>query len=69
MNKEYRTEEQFISLMEDAHNGNWSDAFRQAEQHGFFAQDLIRHYENTVEIYGWDFEDLIYIAEGAQKLR
>lgn len=65
----YRTEEQFISLMENAQNGNWSDAFRDAEEGGFYAQDLIRHFENIGEDCGFEFEDLIYIAEGAQKLR
>lgn len=67
--KEYRTEEQFISIMENAQNGNWSDAFKEAEEAGFYAQDLIKHYQNTNDIYNWDLEDLIYIAEGAQKLR
>jgi len=66
---EYRTEEQFIDIMENAINGNWSDAFKGAEEGGFFAQDLIRHYENIGEMYGFELEDLVYIAEGAQRLR
>jgi len=65
----YRTEEQFIEIMENAQNGNWSDAFKGAEEYGFYAQDLIRHFEETGEDYGFEFEDLICIAEGAQKLR
>lgn len=65
----YRTEEQFIEIMGNATNGNWSDAFKGAEAGGFYAQDLIRHYENTVDAYGWNFEDLVYISEGAQKYR
>ena len=65
----YRTEEQFINIMDNAINGNWSDAFKEAEESGFYAQDLIEHYRNLIHIYDFDFEDLIYIAEGAQKLR
>ncbi len=67
--KEYRTQEQFIDIMENAMNGNWSDAYQLAEESGFYAQDLIRHYENTKDVYGWEFEDLVYIAQGAQELR
>ena len=67
--KKYRTEEQFHSLMDTAINGNWTDAFKEAEEGGFYAQDLIRFYEETGEDYGYEMEDLIYIAEGAQKLR
>ena len=67
-NANYRTENQFIEIMEKASNGNWCDAFQDAKKGGFFAQDLIEHFENTVNMYGWDFEDLVYIAEGAQAL-
>ena len=67
--KKFRTEEQFIEIMENAMNGNWSDAFKGAEEYGFYAQDLIANYQNTVDVYGWEFEDLVYISEGAQKLR
>jgi len=66
---EYRTEKQFIGIMEDAENGNWSNAFENAEKYGFYAHDLIKQYILTADKYGWDMEDLIYIAEGAQKLR
>ena len=69
MNKKYKTEEQFISIMESATVGNWPDACKEAEGAGFYAEDLINHYKNTVEVYGWEMEDLIFIAEGAQKLR
>lgn len=67
--KQYRTEEQFISIMENAQNGNWSDAFKEAAEAGFYAQDLIRHWENIGNIYGFLYKDLVYIAEGAQKYR
>ena len=66
---EYRTEKQFISIMENASNGNWTDAFVEAEKAGFYAVDLIKHYNNTIDEYEWIFEDIVYIAEGAQKLR
>jgi len=67
--KNYRTEEQFIDIMENVSNGNWNDAAKSAEEFGFYAQDLIRHYKNTVSEYGWDIEDLVYVAQMAQKLR
>lgn len=67
--QKYRTEEQFISIMENAQNGNWKDAAKEAEQGGFYAQDLIHHYNNTVEMYDWSYEDLVYIAQMAQALR
>lgn len=67
--KEYRTEEQFVSIMDNALNGNWSDAFKEAEEYRFYAKDLIEHYENIGLDNGYEFKDLIYIAEGAQKLR
>ncbi len=67
--KNYRTEDQFIDLMDSAANGNFSEAAKTAEEAGFYAQDLIEHYHNTVEVYGWDFEDLVYISQMAQELR
>ena len=66
---EYRTEKQFIDIMDNAINGNWTDAFELAEEAGFYAHDLIRYYEIMGADYGYLLEDLIYIAEGAQKLR
>jgi hypothetical protein len=67
--KKYRTEEQFHEIMDSAMNGNWSAAFKEAEEYGFYAQDLIKYYEEFGSDYGYEFEDLVYIAEGAQKLR
>ena len=55
--------------MDNVINGNWTDAFELAEEAGFYAQDLIRYYESIGADYGYLLEDLIYIAEGAQKLR
>jgi len=64
--KEYRTQEQFEEIMESAMNGNWTQAFREAEEYGFYAQDLIKYYNQDD---GYMFEDLVYIAEGAAERR
>lgn len=71
MTEEYRTREQFISIMDNAQNGNWSTAFKQCVEYGFYAKDLIDHFdEYTFDFNGhYDERDLIYLAEGAQKLR
>ena len=65
--KNYRTSEQFAEICESAINGNWNQAFREGFEAGFYAQDLIKHYEE--ESNGIEFEDLVYLAEGIQKLR
>jgi hypothetical protein len=70
--KEYRTAEQFQEILNSASNGNWSVAFKEAEEYGFYANDLIRANENAIEEGAYYFEnltDLALISEGAQKLR
>ena len=70
--EEYRTEEQFKKIVNNAINGNWKDAFKKAEKYGFYANDLIRANENAQEMGGSTFTDLTDIAlisEGAEKLR
>jgi hypothetical protein len=64
---EYRTERQFIEIMDSAENGQFKQAAEQAEQAGFFAVDLLKHFYNTNSIYNID--DLVYIAEMTQELR
>jgi|18_taG_2_1085343.scaffolds.fasta_scaffold25534_2 hypothetical protein len=74
-NQKFRTEKQFIQIMDNAANGNWSDAFQRAMEYGFYAHDLIKYYnffESDDWYAGWykyELKDLVYIAEGAQKLR
>ena len=50
--EEYRTEEQFKKIVNNAINGNWKDAFKKAEKYGFYANDLIRANvtETSIEI-------------------
>jgi len=67
--KKYRTQKQFIQIIENASNNNWSDAFKGAEEYGFYAHDLVEHYEKLKDEININIVDLIYIAEGAQKLR
>ena len=70
--KELQTAEQFQEILNSATNGNWSVAFKEAEEYGFYANDLIRANENAIEegaFYFKDLTDLAIISEGAQKLR
>ena len=45
----YRTKEQFDSIINNAINGNWSDAVKQVEEYGFYAHDLIKAYQEELE--------------------
>ena len=45
--KKYRTEEQFTTICKNALNGNWSDAGRNCVDYGFYANDLINHFESA----------------------
>ena len=69
VNTEYRTQEQFMSIMENAENGNWVDAFNEAYECGFYAGDLLNYYNDLNEVYSYNIEDIVYIAEGAQSKR
>jgi hypothetical protein len=66
--KEYGTSQQFEEISESAMNGNWTQAIKECEEYGFFANDLIKHYEaNEFNII--DLKDIAILAEGAEKLR
>ena len=65
---EYRTQEQFERIQENAMNGNWSDAAELAELAAFYSKDLIECYENT-ECKLIKPTDLAIIAEMTQALR
>ena len=43
---EYRTEEQWETICENAVNGNWQDAGQNCVDFGFYANDLINKYKN-----------------------
>ena len=65
---EYRTTEQYNTISENAMNGNWSHAFQNCVDFGFYAQDLIEHYEMN-EFNLIDKFDIAILSEGAQQLR
>ena len=70
--KEYRTAEQFQEILNSATNGNWSIAFKEAEEYGFYANELIKANESAREegaFYFKDLTDLALISEGAEQLR
>ena len=70
--KEHRTAEQFQEILNSATNGNWSVAFKEAEEYGFYASDLIKANQEAMEMgafYFQDLTDLALISEGTQKLR
>jgi len=67
----YRTNEQYNDIVENAHNGNWSDAYQSAYDGGFWAQDLINKHEELKD-EGLSFQDetdLALIVEGTMKIR
>ena len=63
---EYRTQEQFESIADNVHNGQWAAAAEECVEYGFFAKDLLSYNEELELI---DMEDLVYLAEAAQKKR
>ena len=66
--QEYRTTQQFAEISESASNGNWTYAFKKCEEFGFYANDLIKHYESN-EFNIIDLKDIAILSEGTQKLR
>lgn len=47
--KTYRTPAQFQTIVQNATNGNWSDAAQNCVDFGFYANDLIRANEAAKE--------------------
>ena len=66
---EYRTEEQFKEICESALNGNWTQAGEEAEEYGFYANDLIKFWDSEDYHILEDKGDLAIICEIAQKIR
>lgn len=64
--KQYRTYEQFIDIVENMLNGNWTDAAKLCAESGYYANDLKMTYENDPESCPvddiWDFVELIEMA-------
>ena len=65
---DYRTTEQFEEICDSAMNGNWSQAFKECVEYGFFANDLINAFNNN-DYCGIEATDLSILAEGANELR
>ena len=57
--KKYRTTEQFNEIIHSAINGNWTQATKEVEEYGFYANDLIQAYNELAESFG--VEDLEYL--------
>jgi len=64
---EYRTPEQFESIVENCLNGNWKDAAKQCVEFGFFANDLIKM-DKEYNLFD-DKYDIAELAELAQQVR
>lgn len=70
--KKYRTDKQYINIVKNAINGNWTDAGKLAERAGFYANDLIKKHKEREEYGELTFDDptdIALIAELAQKNR
>jgi hypothetical protein len=69
MNK-YRTIEQFETIVNSAHNGNWNQSAEQAIEYGFYATDFMQMIKEHNELFSYiDQTDLILIIERATQLR
>jgi len=72
---EYRTREQFEEIIESAINGNWTQAGEECVEYGFYANDLIKQYEEIENEFGcspyqyFDKADIARIVEIAAKIR
>lgn len=82
--KQYRTPEQFHSIVSNCKNGNWSDAARDCIEYGFYANDLVRMNEqakndelfytdelgDTAFVYPFDeLTDIAFVVEIATEMR
>lgn len=65
--KEYRTQEQFESIVDNCLNGNWKDAAKECVEFGFYANDLIKLNKET-ELFD-DLYDIAELVELAQEIR
>ena len=66
---EYRTEEQWETICENAANGNWQDAGQNCVDFGFYANDLINKYENEDFHLLDDPTDIAILVEISMKIR
>jgi len=62
--KQYRTTEQFLEIVDTMENGNMSQAVLACVEYGFWAVDLQRFYEQLeLETDIWDYVQLVQQAE------
>ena len=81
---EYRTNEQFETIVSKVYNGNWTDAAQNCVDFGFYANDLIKLNDKATEecleytddegnvevLYPFsDLNDIAIVIEMATKLR
>ncbi|WP_438979888.1 hypothetical protein [Polynucleobacter sp.] len=68
MKKQYRTDEQFLEIIETMLNGNWTQAGEMCIEYGFYANDLVKsaedyiEYEDPQEVIAF-YKDLVLLAE------
>jgi len=67
-NEDFRTDEQFLDIIEDMYNGNWRTAAKNCVNYGFYANDLKTKYQELSEqmpsdMEIWDFVELVELAE------
>ena len=65
----YRTDQQWLEICESAINGNWQQAGKECVDYGFWANDLIKKY-NEVDVHLLEEEtDIALLVEIAMKHR
>ena len=64
----YGLDWQWKEISKNAVNGNWTHAFENCVEYGFFSNDLIRHY-NEEEYHLLEATDLAILSEGASNIR
>lgn len=47
---EYRTEKQFLEIVDSVGNGNFSQATDECIEYGFYAYDLVKGLKNLIEL-------------------
>ena len=65
--KQYKTKEQFLEIVDTMINGNHSEAAFSCVEYGFYADNL-QHFYESLELDSdiWDFVEL---AQNAERLR
>jgi len=66
---QFRTDEQWQDMCENAVNGNWSDAAQNAVDYGFYANDMIKKYQAEDFHILSEESDMAILCEMAMNLR